>query len=106
MNKEQLIKSLVDQFEGDPKKAAHAVDTVIDGIMRAVVDGEDVQITPFGKFTRRSRPLRRVRNPQTGNYFLAPPENYPFFKAGAAFRELCDGKRPVTDRPLSVKFYA
>ena len=50
----------------DRRRAAAAVENVVDTIVRAVHKGDSVTITGFGVFEQRRRAARVARNPRTG----------------------------------------
>jgi DNA-binding protein HU-beta len=60
-NKAQFIELLADRFEGDKKRAAAALDAVIETVYQNVAKGEKVALTGFGIFEKRDR---RARRPQ------------------------------------------
>jgi integration host factor subunit alpha len=52
---------------GFMKTEAHDVfEKLLEIIKARLIDGEDVMISGFGKWSVRSKDARRVRNPQTG----------------------------------------
>jgi integration host factor subunit alpha len=47
-------------------EAAEIVEKILDIIKNSLIQGEDVMISGFGKWTVKSKKSRRGRNPQTG----------------------------------------
>jgi len=56
-------------------------------ITSALKDGEEVQITGFGKFYVQERKAREGRNPQTGQKMKIAAQKVPAFSAGNALKE-------------------
>ena len=65
-NKAEFIELLAERLDGDKKRAAHALDAVIDTVYANVAKGERVALTGFGIFEKRDRAARIARNPATG----------------------------------------
>jgi DNA-binding protein HU-beta len=65
MNKAQLVEAIADKLGGQ-QQAAHAVDAVLDAMVRAVVAGERVSVAGIGSFERLNRTARHACKPHTG----------------------------------------
>lgn len=65
MNKDQLVEAIADKL-GGRQQAAHAVDAVLDAMVRAVVAGERVSVAGIGSFERLDRTTRYACKPQKG----------------------------------------
>ena len=99
-NKAQFIEALAERFDGDKKRAAAALDAVIDTVYAAVARGERVALTGFGIFERRERAARLARNPATGATVRVKKTAVPAFKAGAEFKAIASGARKVAANPV------
>ena len=55
MNKMDLIEHVAGEMEMSRAAANRAVDTIIEGITKALKKGEEVRITGFGTFTVKKR---------------------------------------------------
>ena len=99
-NKAQFIDSLAERFDGDKKRAAAALDAVIDTVYAAIARGERVALTGFGIFERRERAARMARNPATGAAVRVKKTAVPAFKAGAEFKAIASGARKVAANPV------
>jgi len=92
MNKSELIQALSDktgQSKADTEKTLNAlVETVID----AVADGQEVALIGFGTFKAAHRAAREGRNPATGASIQIEASVQPKFAAGAAFKNKVNGK--------------
>jgi DNA-binding protein HU-beta len=102
-NKAQFIELLAQRLDGDKRRAAAALDAVIDGVYATISRGEKVAITGFGVFERRERAARTARNPATGASVSVPASRVPAFRPGAEFRAITNGtKEFVERRPAST----
>jgi DNA-binding protein HU-beta len=94
-NKAQFIETLAERLDGDKKRAAAALDAVIDTIYAAIAKGEKVALTGFGSFEKRERAARLARNPATGESVKVKKTSVPAFRAGAEFKAITSGARKV-----------
>ena len=86
MNKHELIAKVA-RDTGDTKiKAARAIDSVIDGITKALKKGDSVTFVGFGTFKTSNRKARTARNPQTGAEIKIPKRKAVRFVAGKALK--------------------
>ncbi len=63
------------------------MDTVEKVVGEALKDGEEVQITGFGKFNVREQKGRDGVNPQTREKMRIPAQRVPAFSAGQGLKE-------------------
>jgi len=93
-----MIKSeLVDQIaEKNPhlyhRDVERIVNAVLDEIVRAMSDGDRVELRGFGAFSVKSRLARTGRNPRTGTAVDVNAKRVPFFKTGKELRERLNPK--------------
>ena len=66
MNKSELVDKVASAADVDKRKAAAAVDAIVQSIMETTRAGGRVSIHGFGTFTQTSRAARMGRNPRTG----------------------------------------
>jgi DNA-binding protein HU-beta len=92
-NKAQFIELLAERLDGDRKRAAAALDAVIDSVYATIARGEKVAITGFGVFERRDRAARIARNPATGATVNVAASRVPAFRPGAEFRAIANGAK-------------
>jgi DNA-binding protein HU-beta len=90
---------LSERFDGDKKRAAAALDAVIDTVYSAISRGERVALTGFGIFERRERAARMARNPATGAAVRVKKTAVPAFRAGAEFKAIASGARKLAQVP-------
>jgi DNA-binding protein HU-beta len=98
-NKAQFIEALSERLDGDKKRAAAALDAVIDTVYSMVAKGERVALTGFGVFEKRDRAARTARNPATGASVKVKKTSVPAFRAGAEFKDITAGRRKVAKAP-------
>ncbi len=98
-NKAQFIELLSSSFDGDKKRAAAALDAVIDLIYVNVAKGEKVGLTGFGIFEKRERRARTARNPATGATVHVKKTSVPAFRPGAEFRAITSGAKKLAKAP-------
>ena len=87
MNKTELAKIVAEKAGVSQKKAADAVNVVIDEITAALVAGDKVQLSGLGIFEVRSRAARTSRNPRTGESVEVAASKVAVFKASKTLKE-------------------
>ena len=86
MNKQDLIAKVAKDLGGTKSAAAQAIDSVIDGITKALKKGDSVTFVGFGTFKTSNRKARTARNPQTGAEIKIPKRRAVRFVAGKALK--------------------
>jgi DNA-binding protein HU-beta len=86
MNKHELIAKVAKDINGSKNIAALAVESVIEGITRALKKGDSVTFVGFGTFKTANRKARTARNPQTGAMIKIPKRKAVRFVAGKALK--------------------
>lgn len=82
MNKATLIDKIADDAGITKNAAATAVDSLIDGITRALKKNQRVTLVGFGTWAVSKRKARTGRNPQTGETIKIKAKKAVRFKAG------------------------
>ena len=95
-NKAQFVEMLAERLDGDRKRAAAALDAMIDSVYATIARGEKVAISGFGVFERRERAARTARNPATGQTVRVAASRVPAFRPGAEFKAIASGAREFT----------
>lgn len=98
-NKAQFIELVAERLDGDRKRAAAALEAVIDTVYANVAKGERVALTGFGIFEKRIRAARIARNPATGAAVKVKKTAVPAFRAGAEFKAITSGARKIAKAP-------
>ena len=87
MNKAEMINYVAEAADLKKADAKAAVDAVLEGIAKALVAGEKVQIAGFGTFAVKAHAAREGRNPATGEKISIPASKSVAFSAGKSFKE-------------------
>lgn len=98
-NKAQFIELLAERLDGDKKRAAQALEAVIETVYANIAKGERVALTGFGIFEKRVRAARMARNPATGAAVRVKKTAVPAFRAGAEFKAIASGAKKVAKAP-------
>lgn len=67
--------------------AAMMIESILDHMMTAVLDGENVKISGFGTFVLRDKGERVGRNPKTGVEVPITPRRVLTFRASQGMRQ-------------------
>ena len=86
MNKQELIAKIVKDTGATKTLAAQSVDSLIEGITKALKKGDSVTFVGFGTFKTSQRKARTARNPQTGAAIRIPKRKAVRFVAGKALK--------------------
>jgi DNA-binding protein HU-beta len=86
MNKQELIAKVAKDINGTKSTAAQAVESMIEGITKALKKGDSVTFVGFGTFKTSPRKARTARNPQTGAPIKIPKRKAVRFIAGKALK--------------------
>jgi DNA-binding protein HU-beta len=87
MNKSELIAKVATDTRLTRGEAEEVVDSTIENIIKALMDGDDVRLMGFGVFTVTRREAGKARNPKTGKIIKLPASNRPRFKPGKLLKE-------------------
>lgn len=91
LTKSELVASLtLDQPQLSETDVELAVNSILDRMSSALVNGERIEIRGFGSMTLHYRPPRVGRNPKTGEKVEVPEKYVPHFKPGANLRKRVD----------------
>ena len=87
MNKSELIKSLSEQTNISIDEATLVVNTFVDNMKNALLEGDHVEIRGFGSFKVKEYGPYAGRNPRTGQKVEVDSKRLPFFRAGKELKE-------------------
>ena len=82
MNKSNLIAVFSEKANLSKRNAEQFVNIMIDSMIKALNNGERVEIRGFGSFVVRTYGAYEGRNPKTGETINVDQKKLPFFKAG------------------------
>ena len=74
------------------KEARKAVETILHTIKSSLESNEDVLLSGFGKFSVKSKSVRKGRNPQTGESMMLDARRVITFKPSGKLRDKVNGK--------------
>lgn len=88
VNKEDLIKRVIDETN----ESREVVESIVDSFLQAIVDGlvkeEEVKIVRFGKFNVKSRVERNIVNPSTKEIMRLPTLSTVSFRPSQNVKDL------------------
>lgn len=87
MNKSEFIKSLSEQTNISIDEATLVVNTFVDNMKNALLEGDHVEIRGFGSFKVKEYGAYAGRNPRTGQKVEVDSKRLPFFRAGKELKE-------------------
>ena len=88
MIKLDIISEVVTKTGITKPKAEAAVETVFEGMKRALASGDRIELRGFGVFTVRPRKTGIGRNPRTGAEVSIPPGKAVRFKPGKELQQI------------------
>ena len=87
MTKADLIESVAATLDLPKGQAERAVHLVFEDIVKALRNGDKVNISGFGTFAVSERKARPGRNPKTGESIEIPASKSAKFKAGKTLKD-------------------
>ena len=87
MTKTELVGKMAKEAKLTKAAAGKALDSLIDGVKKALKKGDKVTLIGFGTFSVSQRKARKGRNPQTGAEIKIAARKAPKFSAGAALKK-------------------
>ena len=87
MTKADLIESVAATLDLPKGQAERAVQLVFEDIVKALRNGDKVNISGCGTFAVSERKARTGRNPKTGESIDIPASKSAKFKAGKALKD-------------------
>jgi len=95
VRKQELIEAIRDQLDMTRKEAEGVLVNTLEIIKEELVQGREVMITGFGKWSVRTKKARRGRNPKTGEALTIKGRKVVTFKISPKLRKTfqADGDR-------------
>ena len=87
-----LVEAVAKAVDLPRREAAHMVELIFDGIVRALRAGDKVEIRGFGSFRTRQRRGRIGRNLKTGERVEVPPKQIPYFRPSTDLKQKLNTK--------------
>ena len=88
LTKKNLINSLYMQIEFSKKISENLLDDILITIVQNLKDNDQLKISKFGTFTKRSKKSRQGRNPITKEIKLISSRSVILFKPSKEFKNL------------------
>ncbi|MCU0080779.1 HU family DNA-binding protein [Extibacter muris] len=86
MNRNEFVEELCSRTSLTKSQATESMNAVLAILTERMAARDKVQFTGFGTFEAKYSPLRKARNPQTGEKVSIPAGYRPSFKAGKSLR--------------------
>ena len=80
LNRKDLVEIVSEEAHLSKKDARNAIDLVFDNIERALLEGQEVNITNFGVFTPKKRQQRDGTDPKTHQRITIKETNSVVFR--------------------------
>lgn len=87
MNKVELVELVAEKAHLTKKDAAVAVDAVFDGMVEALVKGDEVRVAGFGTVAVKTRKARKGVNPSTHEEMEIPASKVVTLKVAKVLKE-------------------
>lgn len=87
-----LAEAVYEEVGLSRNESSELVETVIDEISDALVDGDNVKISSFGSFSVKEKGERIGRNPKTGVEVPILPRKVLVFRASHVLKDRINGK--------------
>lgn len=104
MTKADLIEEVSRVVEFTRKESEVIVEAIFDSVVKALREGDKIEIRGFGSFRTRQRMSRIGRNPKTGARVDVPAKRIPYFKPSKELKDLVNqeqaGLPPATTPEL------
>ena len=101
MTKADLIEEVSRVVEFTRKESEVIVEAIFDSVVKALRDGDKIEIRGFGSFRTRQRMSRIGRNPKTGARVDVPAKRIPYFKPSKELKDLVN-QEPSAAPPAAV----
>lgn len=92
MNKSELIKALAEDSNISIEEATVVVNTFVDSMKQAMLEGDRVEIRGFGSFKVKEYESYDGRNPRTGEQVKVGSKKLPFFRPGKELKDYLNEK--------------
>lgn len=99
MTKADLIEEISRVCEFARKDSEVIVEAIFDSVVRALREGDKIEIRGFGSFRTRQRKARIGRNPKTGARVDVPAKRIPYFKPSKELKDLVNQEQPQPAPP-------
>lgn len=91
INKTELARAVAEDTGLTSGQAKEAIEATLEQIENALMRGNEVSLSGFGKFAVSERAARQGRNPQTGEAIEIQAARVPRFQASAPLKAALKG---------------
>ena len=91
INKTELARAVAEDTGLTSGQAKEAIEATLEQIENALMSGNEVSLSGFGKFAISERSARRGRNPQTGETIQIRASKAPRFQPSAPLKAALNG---------------
>ena len=91
INKAELAKAVAEDTGLTNGQAKEAIEATLEQIENALMSGNEVSLSGFGKFAISERSARQGRNPQTGETIEIKASRAPRFQPSAPLKAALNG---------------
>jgi DNA-binding protein HU-beta len=91
INKTELARAVAEDTGLTSGQAKEAIEATLEQIENALMRGNEVSLSGFGKFAISERAARQGRNPQTGETIEIKASRVPRFQASAPLKAALKG---------------
>ncbi len=91
MNKTEVAELIARDLGCSRASALKTIDTVLQGLESAISQSDSVTLSGFGRFSRKERVGRIVRNPATGEPMTVEPSISVGFRPGSRLKKVVQG---------------
>src|SRR4029077_17654447 len=96
MTKADLVEEVAKVTELTRKDSEVIVDTLFESVIKALRDGDKLEVRGFGSFRVRQRNARVGGNPKSGEKVQIPVKRVPYFKPSKELKDLINDGATAT----------
>ena len=87
MNKTEFVEFIAEKHDTSKVEAKKSLEMVLTSLTEALENGDEVNLTGFGKFSVVHKEAGEARNPSTGGTITVPAHDVPKFSFSKAFKD-------------------
>ena len=87
MNKTEFVDFIAEKHGTSKVEAKKSLEMVLTSLTEALENGDEVNLTGFGKFSVVHKEAGEARNPSTGGTITVPAHDVPKFSFSKAFKD-------------------
>lgn len=88
LSKSDVINAMAETSEYTKESIKDVVDEFLEKLKESMLEGNDIQLFGFGKFSVKNTNERNARNPKTGETIVVAASKRVSFKPSADFKKL------------------